>query len=256
MEVHSHTHTERKKWIHYLWEFLMLFLAVTAGFFVENQREHMVEHNRAKDYAAALIRDLRSDTTNINQYSGYYTLFIATMDSMINMVIKKQINPATSGRFAWYCRHTLWHISLPWQRTTMEQIKSSGNIRYFESYRLQEMISNYNIEIESFIQTFILENPSSDKARDLTNKILDVETNYEYSKIQLTAQGQYPPNFIDSLISHRVVSFENKQELVDELANMAIYRRRNYLPIKNHIPEIKKMATDLIIELKNEYHLK
>jgi hypothetical protein len=23
MEVHAHTHTERKKWIHYLWEFLM-----------------------------------------------------------------------------------------------------------------------------------------------------------------------------------------------------------------------------------------
>src|SRR5436190_21631768 len=100
MEVHAHTHTERKKWIHYFWEFLMLFLAVTLGFLVENQREHMVEHNRAKDYAAALIRDLRSDTTNINQYSGYCTLFIATMDSLINMAIKKKINPATSGRFA------------------------------------------------------------------------------------------------------------------------------------------------------------
>ena len=28
MEVHAHTHTERKQWTHYLWEFLMLFLAV------------------------------------------------------------------------------------------------------------------------------------------------------------------------------------------------------------------------------------
>jgi hypothetical protein len=28
MEVHAHTHTERKKWTHYFWEFLMLFLAV------------------------------------------------------------------------------------------------------------------------------------------------------------------------------------------------------------------------------------
>ena len=36
MEVHSHTHTERKKFTHYLWEFLMLFLAVFCGFLAEN----------------------------------------------------------------------------------------------------------------------------------------------------------------------------------------------------------------------------
>ena len=28
MEVPAHTHTARKKWTHYFWEFLMLFLAV------------------------------------------------------------------------------------------------------------------------------------------------------------------------------------------------------------------------------------
>ena len=32
MEVHAHTHTARKKWTHYLWEFLMLFLSVFGGF--------------------------------------------------------------------------------------------------------------------------------------------------------------------------------------------------------------------------------
>jgi hypothetical protein len=43
MEVHAHTHTPRKKWTHYFWEFFMLFLAVTLGFLVENWREHFVE---------------------------------------------------------------------------------------------------------------------------------------------------------------------------------------------------------------------
>ena len=32
----------------------MLFLAVTLGFFVENQREHYVEHLREKQYAKSL----------------------------------------------------------------------------------------------------------------------------------------------------------------------------------------------------------
>ena len=42
MEVHAHTHTVdpdshrgRKKWTHYLWEFLMLFLALLVIINVE-----------------------------------------------------------------------------------------------------------------------------------------------------------------------------------------------------------------------------
>jgi len=61
MEVHHHPHAEKKKWTHYFWDFLMLFLAVTLGFFVENQREHVVERERATQYAKALVRDLEKD---------------------------------------------------------------------------------------------------------------------------------------------------------------------------------------------------
>jgi len=43
MEVHHHGHTERKKWTHYFWEFLMLFLAVFCGFLAEYQLEHKIE---------------------------------------------------------------------------------------------------------------------------------------------------------------------------------------------------------------------
>jgi hypothetical protein len=66
MEVHAHTHTERKKWTHYFWEFFMLFLAVTAGFFVENQREHWTEHQRETRYVKNLLQDLSRDTTAMN----------------------------------------------------------------------------------------------------------------------------------------------------------------------------------------------
>ena len=55
MEVHAHTHTARKKWTHYFWEFLMLFLAVTLGFFVENQREHYIENQREKKICRKIV---------------------------------------------------------------------------------------------------------------------------------------------------------------------------------------------------------
>ena len=52
----------------------MLFLAVTLGFFVENQREHYIEHQRAKVYAASMKANLQVDTAELGQivYRGTY----------------------------------------------------------------------------------------------------------------------------------------------------------------------------------------
>src|SRR4030088_31864 len=66
MEVPHHPHTERKKWTNYLWEFLMLFLAVFAGFLAENQREHYVERQREKQYMQSLLGDLAADTARFS----------------------------------------------------------------------------------------------------------------------------------------------------------------------------------------------
>jgi len=65
MEVHHHSHTARKKWTHFLWEFLMLFLAVFCGFLAENQREHYVEHQREKQFMKSLTEDLERDTLEL-----------------------------------------------------------------------------------------------------------------------------------------------------------------------------------------------
>src|SRR5687767_8618291 len=67
MEVHAHTHTAKKKWTHYFWEFLMLFLAVFCGFLAEYQLEHKIEKDREKQYMKSLVEDLKSDTSMIRQ---------------------------------------------------------------------------------------------------------------------------------------------------------------------------------------------
>jgi hypothetical protein len=68
MEVHKHPHhvTHKKKWGEYLLEFLMIFLAVFLGFLAEYQLEHVIEKQRAKDFALSLHRDLVTDTADFN----------------------------------------------------------------------------------------------------------------------------------------------------------------------------------------------
>ena len=65
MEVHAHAHTARKKWTHYFWEFLMLFLAVFCGFLAEYQLEHKIEKTREKQLCPSLVEDLKNDTLSL-----------------------------------------------------------------------------------------------------------------------------------------------------------------------------------------------
>src|SRR5213078_2921241 len=86
MEVHPHTHTSRKKWTHYLWEFLMLFLAVFCGFLAENFREHQAEHQREKQYIKSLIADLKSDQQILSQHILHVQTGLLMMDSVITFL--------------------------------------------------------------------------------------------------------------------------------------------------------------------------
>src|SRR5678810_1108541 len=82
MEVHHHSHTARKKWTHYFWEFLMLFLAVFCGFFAEYQLEHTIEHQREKEYIRSMIEDAKTDTANIHAAIDFNLTRISRLDSL------------------------------------------------------------------------------------------------------------------------------------------------------------------------------
>src|SRR5690348_8331488 len=92
MEVHHHAHAPGKKWTHYLWEFLMLFLAVFCGFLAENTREHMLEHKKAKAYARSLLKDLQNDTADILTAERYESRTMDMIDSLMSLTVK----PATA----------------------------------------------------------------------------------------------------------------------------------------------------------------
>ena len=91
MEVHAHSHTARKKWTHYFWEFLMLFLAVFCGFLAEYQLEHKIEKNREKQFMASMIEDLKADTSTISILNQQRYGRIQMYDSLSRFIIKKNI---------------------------------------------------------------------------------------------------------------------------------------------------------------------
>src|SRR5580704_13351521 len=66
MEVHHHPNVEKKNFKEYFLEFIMIFLAVTMGFFAENIREYFSDSQKEKQYIQSLYEDLKADTTRIS----------------------------------------------------------------------------------------------------------------------------------------------------------------------------------------------
>src|SRR5881394_4081648 len=92
MEVHAHTHNhEKKKWNHYLWEFLMLFLAVFAGFLAENRREHIVEKNRARQFLQSMLLDVRTNTKNLDSLLSEDDIYVKKYDSLMNWLLQDSV---------------------------------------------------------------------------------------------------------------------------------------------------------------------
>src|SRR5690242_1184960 len=54
---HKKEHEGAKHFVHYLFDFLILFLAVVAGFFVDNLREHYVEVQKENQFIHSMIAD-------------------------------------------------------------------------------------------------------------------------------------------------------------------------------------------------------
>src|SRR5436190_11702576 len=144
MEVHHHPHTERKKWTHYFWEFFMLFLAVTLGFFVENQRERLVEKRKEKQIISALYADLKKDTSNLNDIIYRYMPGHSAWEDSAEMYVTSLPIKENERRIALaLVNATNWNFYSPPQ-VSLEILKSSGTYNLIEDENIKAGIISFN----------------------------------------------------------------------------------------------------------------
>jgi len=149
MEVHHHTHTESppagrtgKKWKHYFWEFLMLFLAVFAGFLAENQREHFVEKQREKQYIVSFAEDLVADTTEINARINDCDQYINAADSLTLLLESPDPNKSANNIY-YFLRYV--HRSRPFtvNDRTIVQLRNAGGMRLVSDKAVSDSMLSY-----------------------------------------------------------------------------------------------------------------
>ena len=250
MEVHPHTHTERKKFTHYLWEFLMLFLAVFCGFLAENIREHKVERDRAYEFAELLVDDLKKDTGQLTYELKQIDFVAPRIDTFRTLAQTKNPSDFRGGTWYYYARFTSWYFSFNSNNATIEQLKSSGSLRYFKNKEVVNAIAQYDKICRSIKELYNYEQPVINNTIELRNKIFNA-VNFDPVMDFNTSREK-----IDSFMQKEIKFLNNSSAMLIELANYCQITVVDYKSRKAFYLKALKLASDLLNLLRKEYHLK
>ena len=148
MEVHHHAHTERKKWTHYFWEFLMLFLAVFCGFLAEYALEHKIEKDREKQYMISLLEDLHIDTTSLQSEYQLAERQEAVADTLIEAINNQEPTSDNIKKIYLLSSNSTRVVSVGFENRTSSQLKNSGGMRLIRKKKVSDSLLSYWQDIE------------------------------------------------------------------------------------------------------------
>ena len=244
MEVHAHDlHKAPGHGLkHYLFEFLMLFLAVFCGFLAENQRERMIEHHRENEYARHLLADLRADS-----------LFFAKRAEKMSEVLRQhhEFYQLMTGTIKPSNKDILCHLlpiffiyDLQTTPATYNQMKASGSLRYMQQEELVNLIQKY------YEVRLLRANLGLDITREFFNNFLQpfLQKHFrvqDYDIVSVTIKSDSPV-FLDR-------SGQSEQELLNMFET---YGRQIQVIQDRIITPTMTILNNLITLLKKEYHLK
>ena len=251
MEVHAHSspapggaHTARKKWTHYLWEFLMLFLAVFCGFLAENIREHQVEKHREHQFISSMIEDLGEDTITLKESINENGPNVLRMDTLMHLLSSTDVKNNVANLY-YLGRRASRGEALALHDRTIQQMKNSGGFRLIRNEKVSKAILEYYNRLR-----FI----------DLLETVELNETN-EYRKMAIRI---FHPEIFDATVmpDNTIAKPSGNPSLLTydpstllQLAGLVSYIKNTRLGLTREEEKMKQAAKDLIALLKKEYHL-
>ena len=223
----------------------MLFLAVFCGFLAEYQLEHVIEHQREKQYIESLVADLKSDQEVLSQHIVHVQTGISIMDSMITVLNNPSKITDNTGNLYYWARLAPRLNPLSTNNRTFEQLKNSGNFRLIRNLESSNKIMNY---YEKLNLTHLLESVNESEFTEykkVAAKIFD-------PAVFLNSEGN---NNEIKRLSYNPSLRTTDHELLQELSIFAVYMHGTKKGILATDEALKTAGAELLDYLQKEYHL-
>jgi len=256
MEVHHHPHVEKKDFKEYLLEGLMIFLAVTMGFFAEQIREHFADRSREKEYMQEIMQNLEYDTIRceLNKQSNITILHgLDSLRAELKSAIYGNVNPNA----LYYFSHYAGNIGIAvFNTSAITELKSSGSLRLVANKKLVNELSDY---YERKITATNVFKPDAREVINLQNNIFSLVDLDDYVRAYdtiLTSTYDVVYNY-QSLLNHKPeLTLLSKDPVLLEKYYTQISLLE--IQIKRYdfwLAYVKNAAVQLMNDIKKEYDL-
>jgi hypothetical protein len=247
MEVHTHAPAEGKRLKHYLFEFFMLFLAVFCGFLAENYREHMIEHQREKQFVRSLFNDVVADTVRLNNLVSIRNQREILLDSLVLIINSAARQNFSVNDIYYYAAFVPRSISLRFipNDGTIQQLKNAGGLRLIGKTDVRDSIIRYDIGGRNLIRVNEVEETLINDYRNIAHYFFDgMVFNSMFDVANMPHRPiKAPPLFPFSVDQLREFNFK--------LFSIMAYNRAS----RREAIRLLQQAKNLLELIEKEYHL-
>ena len=225
-------------------EFLMLFAAVTLGFFAENLREHQIEKHREIQYLKNIHLDIKQDLIEIDKTIEYNLMKKGLGQNLVDLYasgIEKDL-----PKFYYLIRSLTLRRWFLHSSNGLEQLKNAGGLRLIEDDEIIHQIQLVELRV-AIIET--LQNTAEQSLlydRLKSYEILDAITSSEMNNSQNLDQSN--KRIIKSRFmmptSVRPLKLSSDKD-INELVNLSLAPVNTIAYINSHLKELKKESLRL-----------
>ena len=124
-------------------EFLMLFLAISLGFFVENYREDLSEQKREIDFVNSFKNDLTNDIKDLDVLILRRKQREIQIDQIYFIFNNKKFNEFSNDLY-YYARYLPRPSRFFANNSSIEQLKNSGSLTLIKNQKVIDTLLDYD----------------------------------------------------------------------------------------------------------------
>ena len=243
-------------------EIVLVVIGILIALQVNNWNETRLEQKRIRQYAKSLIEDLKNDIEMLEVSQFQAEEKYKAIDSLRQLVNRTPYTEL-SNTDLYMIAHDIIYRPYKWNRSTINELKNSGGLRYITNDSLQKMLVAYESYSNHLDEDFEFDKTNALKADDMMvlllnlnspfiSKILAVENNnFNDAEFNIYDTEEYKASKANEL---KLLSYD--EVLIQKFVNTFILIQGNYNTRANkEMPEIMEDAQELITLLKKEYHL-
>lgn len=251
--------TKSRKYFSYAaGELVLVVVGILVALQINNWNEERLEQREIADYAHALIKDLERDLNMAGIIKNEIDVLIQKIDALAAYVEDRPIEEYRNIDL-YYLMRAPFYRPYYWNRTALEQIKSSGALRQMRNRELAEKISTYEAFTNHLDGDFEFDRNVGTAAVALAATIIDMNYPGVHDVFGPTSPSTFA--FPDSPF-HASYRDTDLSLLTDNISDIKVVVN-SYLTLGGYygirpraeveMPRLEAQATELIELLEKEY---